>query len=250
MEGQGPDMEFACVDVERLVRQGFPEVVFCQGKTQEQVVSIMEVLLRECQGNILATRVDPALYTYVAEHLKDTEYEAVYTPKCGLGDLTECETESAPASSLEYNSLGRTLVWRRGSQAEKGRILIVTAGTSDIPVAEEAAVTASVMGNRVERLYDIGVAGLHRIFNHMEVIRRARVVVVVAGMDGVLPSVLGGLVDKPVIAVPTSVGYGANFGGLAPLLTMLNSCAAGVGVVNIDNGFGAGRLASTINQLN
>ncbi|MCL1917133.1 MAG: nickel pincer cofactor biosynthesis protein LarB [Peptococcaceae bacterium] len=245
MGEQGPELEFAYVDVERQVRQGFPEVVFCQGKTQEQVVSILEVLLRKCQGNILATRVDPALYAYVAEHLKSTEDEVMCTPTGRPEDALNYRSED----TLEYNSLGRTLVWRRGSQAEKGRILIVTAGTSDIPVAEEAAVTASVMGNRVERLYDIGVAGLHRMFAHMEVIRQARVVVVAAGMDGALPSVLGGLVDKPVIAVPTSVGYGANFGGLAPLLTMLNSCAAGVGVVNIDNGFGAGRLASLINQM-
>ncbi|MCL1853129.1 MAG: nickel pincer cofactor biosynthesis protein LarB [Peptococcaceae bacterium] len=215
------NIEFACVDVERQNRQGFAEVVFCQGKTHEQVVSILEILLRECQGNVLATRVDPILYDYVAERLE----------------------------GLEYNDLARTMVWRRGPQAEEGRILVISAGTSDVPVAEEAAVTASVMGNRVERLYDVGVAGIHRMLEHMDVIRQARVLVVVAGMDGALPSVIGGLVDTPVIAVPTSVGYGASFGGLAALLTMLNSCAAGVGVVNIDNGFGAGRLASTINRL-
>jgi NCAIR mutase (PurE)-related protein len=195
--------------------------VFCQGKTAEQVASILEVLYEKCEGNLLATRADPEQYACVAQRLE----------------------------GVEYNPAGRTIAIRRGPQAEHGRILIVTAGTSDIPVAEEAAVTASVMGNKVECLHDIGVAGLHRMFDHMDLIRQARVVVVVAGMDGALPSVLGGLIDKPVIAVPTSVGYGANFGGVAPLLSMLNSCAAGVGVVNIDNGFGAGRLASMINQL-
>lgn len=224
-EGRSKEHEeepaFACVDVERQRRQGFAEVVYCQGKTEEQVVSILQILLEKCQGNVLATRADASLYTYVASRIE----------------------------GAEYNKLARTMVWRRGAQTEHGRILIVTAGTSDIPVAEEAVVTAEVMGNRVERLYDIGVAGLHRLFNHMDEIRRARVLVVVAGMDGALPSVIGGLVDKPMIAVPTSVGYGANFGGVAPLLTMLNSCAAGIGVVNIDNGFGAGRLASLINQM-
>ncbi|MCL1790251.1 MAG: nickel pincer cofactor biosynthesis protein LarB [Peptococcaceae bacterium] len=215
------ELEFACVDVSRQARQGFAEVVFCQGKTHEQIVSILGSLFKECSGNILATRADPDVYKYVAKYLE----------------------------GVEYNELARTMVWRRGPQTEKGRILIVSAGTSDVPVAEEAAVTASIMGNRVERLYDVGVAGIHRVLVHMDMIRQARVLVVVAGMDGALPSVIGGLVDKPVIAVPTSVGYGASFGGLAALLTMLNSCAAGVGVVNIDNGFGAGRLAATINQL-
>jgi len=215
------ELGFAHVDLDRTTRQGFAEVILCSGKTPEQVVAIFKTLLAKTSGNVLATRADAALYTYAAEYIEN----------------------------IEYNAAARTMAIRRGIQEEKGHILVVTAGTSDIPVAEEAAVTASLMGNHVERLYDVGVAGLHRIMSHIDCLQAARVLIVIAGMDGVLPSVIGGLVAKPVIAVPTSVGYGANFGGIAPLLTMLNSCAAGVGVMNIDNGFGAGRLASLINQL-
>lgn len=214
------DLGFASVDHHRSLRQGFPEVIFCEGKTPSQVLSIARGVLNK-GGPLLATRVEPA----VARVL------------------------SRLAPRAEYNELARTVVVQRRKPVLRGDILVMTAGTSDIPVAEEARVTAGVMGSRVEVLYDVGVAGIHRIFDRHARLRRARVLVVVAGMDGVLPSVVGGLVDRPVIAVPTSRGYGASFGGLAALLTMLNSCAAGVGVLNIDNGFGAGCLAHRINSL-
>lgn len=214
------DLGFASVDHHRSLRQGFPEVIFCEGKTPSQVLSIARGVLKK-GGPLLATRVEPA----VARVL------------------------SRLAPRAEYNELARTVVVQRRKPVLQGDILVMTAGTSDIPVAEEARVTAGVMGSRVEVLYDVGVAGIHRIFDRHARLRRARVLVVVAGMDGVLPSVVGGLVDRPVIAVPTSRGYGASFGGLAALLTMLNSCAAGVGVLNIDNGFGAGCLAHRINSL-
>lgn len=212
------DLGFATVDHHRSLRQGFPEVVFGEGKTQAQTVAIARDLLKK-GGPLLATRVSPA----VAKALRRVDRRAV------------------------YHETARTVVIQSRKPARKGQVLIVTAGTADIPVAEEARVTAEVMGSRVEVLYDVGVAGIHRILGHHDRLRRARVLVVVAGMDGALPSVIGGLVDRPIVAVPTSRGYGASFGGLAALLTMLNSCAAGVGVVNIDNGFGAGCLAHRIN---
>jgi len=215
------DLGFAKIDHHREVRQGFPEVIYCAGKTTEQIVSIFRELAEKSTGNLLATRA------------KRQVYEAVV----------------AKVAGAEYHDLARVIVLRRGEQRRLGSILVVSAGTSDLPVAEEAAITAEVMGNRVERLYDTGVAGIHRLLSQRDKLRAARVVIVVAGMEGALASVVGGLVDKPVIAVPTSVGYGANFGGLAALLAMLNSCASGVGVVNIDNGFGAGYLASSINRL-
>jgi NCAIR mutase (PurE)-related protein len=214
------DLGYAAVDHHRSIRQGFPEVIFGEGKTQEQVVGIAKGLLKR-GSRLLATRVDPV----VARALRRLDRHAVYH-------------ESA-----------RAVVIQRRKPDLKGDVLVVTAGTSDIPVAEEARVTAEVMGSRVEALYDVGVAGIHRILDRHGRLRRARVVIVVAGMDGVLPSVVGGLVDRPVLAVPTSRGYGASFGGLAALLTMLNSCAAGIGVLNIDNGFGAGCLAHRINVL-
>ncbi|MGH7255310.1 MAG: nickel pincer cofactor biosynthesis protein LarB [Nitrospirales bacterium] len=214
------DLGFATVDHHRTLRQGFPEVILCDGKTKTQVVGIARGLLKR-HATLLATRVDPE----TARALKCLDRRAV------------------------YNDLARTFVVQRRRPRPVGDILIVTAGTADIPVAEEARVTAEVMGSRVETVYDVGVAGLHRLLGHQDRLRRARVVVVVAGMDGVLPSVIGGLIDRPIVAVPTSRGYGAHFGGLAALLTMLNSCAAGVGVMNIDNGFGAGCLAHRINRL-
>jgi pyridinium-3,5-biscarboxylic acid mononucleotide synthase len=214
------DLGFAAVDHHRSIRQGFPEVIFCEGKTQAQVLGIAKNLLKKGQ-RLLATRADPA----VARALRRLDRQAV------------------------YHELARAVVIQRRSSELIGDVLVVTAGTADIPVAEEARVTAEVMGSRVETLYDVGVAGIHRVLGRHERLLKARVVVVVAGMDGVLPSVIGGLVDRPVLAVPTSRGYGASFGGLAPLLTMLNSCAAGVGVFNIDNGFGAGCLAHRINLL-
>ena len=214
------DLGFAAVDHHRSVRQGFPEVIFCEGKTRAQIVAIAKGLLKK-GGPLLATRVSPE----VAQGLLRLDRQAV------------------------FHEAARTVVIQRRKRIGKGDILIVTAGTADIPVAEEARVTAEVMGSCVDVLYDVGVAGIHRILGRHDRLREARGLVVVAGMDGVLPSVVGGLVDRPVVAVPTSRGYGASFGGLAALLTMLNSCAAGVGVVNIDNGFGAGCLAHRINTL-
>jgi NCAIR mutase (PurE)-related protein len=215
------DLGFAQVDTHRALRKGFPEVIFGAGKTPEQVVKIASKLL-DHEQNVLATRV-------TSEHarmLKKKFKRAVYH------ELARCVT-------VEKNPLPK----------RTGTIAVACAGTSDLPVAEEAAVTAEIMGNRVERVCDVGVAGVHRLLNRIETIRNANVVVVVAGMEGALPSVVAGLVSKPVIAVPTSVGYGASFGGLAALLGMLNSCGSGVTVVNIDNGFGAGYAASQINAL-
>ncbi len=215
------DLGFARVDTHRAIRSGFAEVVFCPGKRTEQVVEIMKRLAKS-GGPAMATRASVDVYQAVQAALP----EAV------------------------YHETARVIAYRPNpAQPRGGAILVVSAGTSDEPVAEEAAVTAEVMGNRVERLYDVGVAGLHRLIAEIERIQRAQVLIVVAGMEGALPSVVGGLVRRPVIAVPTSVGYGASFGGIAALLGMLNSCAAGVTVVNIDNGFGAGYAASMINSL-
>ena len=214
------NLEYAAVDTHREARKGFPEVIYCPGKTTDQIISIAKKLHETANDNILATRAHKDTYNQLLEEIPEAE----------------------------YNETARTMVIRKGQQKAVGNILVITAGTSDIPVAEEAAVTAEVMGNKVERLYDMGVAGLHRILAQSEKLLATRVIVVAAGMDGALPSVIGGLVSVPVIAVPTSIGYGANFGGIAPLLTMLNSCSSGVGVVNIDNGFGAGYLASLINR--
>ena len=215
------DLGFATLDNGREARQGFPEVIYCAGKTPEQGAKIFAVLSAK-NGNVLATRAS-------LEH-----YEAIKTL---VGDA-------------EYDALARTVTIEREPlpKDEERVITIVTAGTSDLPVAREALVTASIMGNKVNLISDVGVAGIHRLFARLEEIRRANVLIVCAGMEGALPSVVGGLVNKPVIAVPTSVGYGASFGGIAALLGMLNSCAAGVAVVNIDNGFGAGRLAHMINH--
>jgi hypothetical protein len=215
------DLGFAQVDTHRALRKGFPEVIFGAGKTADQVVKIAGKLVKHGQP-VLVTRVG-------AEHarlLKRTFPKAV-------------NHETAGCVTIEKKPLPK----------RPGRIGIICAGTSDLPVAEEAAVTADIMGNHVERLFDVGVAGLHRLLNRMDLLQRCNVLVVAAGMEGALPSVVGGLVDKPVIAVPTSVGYGASFGGIAALLGMLNSCASGVTVVNIDNGFGAGYAASQMNAL-
>lgn len=213
------DLGFAHLDLHRAVRNGFPEVIFCPGKTPEQIKTIF-ARLREAGGAVLATRVTPEV----------------------AADLVRSYPDAVHHTAARIVSSGR------GEARGEGKILIVSAGTADQPVAEEAAVTAEVMGHRVERLYDVGVAGLHRLLSHQQELRDARVIVVVAGMDGALASVVAGLVSQPVIAVPTSVGYGASFNGVAALLTMLNSCAAGVAVVNIDNGFGAGWMAGKINQ--
>lgn len=215
------DIGFARIDHHRALRQGIPEVIYCEGKTVEQVVRIAERILAR-QSDLLATRVASA----TAHALMALEPHA------------------------EYNELARTVTVRQTERpGTTGAILVVSAGTSDLPVAEEAVVTARALGSTVQTVYDVGVAGLHRLLDTHAQLMAARVIVVVAGMEGALASVVGGLVDKPVIAVPTSVGYGANFHGLAPLLAMLNSCAAGIAVVNIDNGFGAGYMAHTINLL-
>jgi NCAIR mutase (PurE)-related protein len=214
------DLGYARVDHHRAIRQGFPEVIFGKGKTAEQVAGIAARLL-ERSSNLLITRTDNEAYDLV----RVIEPDAVFHPLCGAISVVHDNT-------------------RRG----RGLIAIVTAGTSDIPVAEEAALTAEVMGNETTRLYDVGVAGIHRVLSERALLQSAKVVVCVAGMEGALPSVVGGLVDVPVVAVPTSIGYGASFGGIAALLGMLNSCASNVTVVNIDNGFGAGFVASLINR--
>jgi pyridinium-3,5-biscarboxylic acid mononucleotide synthase len=212
---------FANLDHHRSLRTGFPEVIFAQGKTPDQVA---EIFLRLQAGSpqVLATRVSAEMYAQIQGRLPGATYD--------------------PGARLLYIDADLERVKQPG-------IMVLTAGTSDIPVAEEAAITAELMGNQVERIYDVGVAGLHRLIGRLERLQAASVIVVVAGMEGALPSVVGGLVSAPIIAVPTSVGYGASFQGLSALLGMLNSCAAGVAVVNIDNGFGAGTLAAKINRL-
>lgn len=215
------DLGCAKIDTHRELRVGHPEVIFCQGKTAAQVKTIFRAMM-DSDSNILATRAGEEVYNAVREVCP----KAVYHPQ-------------ARTISLK----------KRKTPKSKNYIAVVTAGTSDLPVAEEAAVTAEMFGNHVERVVDVGVAGVHRLFDKLDIIRKARVIIVVAGMEGALPSVVGGLVDKPIIAVPTSVGYGASFQGVAALLSMLNSCAGGVSVVNIDNGFGAGCIASKINKL-
>jgi len=212
---------FAHLDQHRALRCGFPEVVFGQGKTPDQVVQIVK-RLGERNERVLVTRVSAEMRAAIGDQLPEATYHA----------------------------LPRLLVVDRSQPYEKlAGVVVATGGTADIPVAEEAAITAELMGNQVERIFDVGVAGLHRLLARLEKLQAARVVVAVAGMEGALPSVIGGLVSAPVIAVPTSVGYGASFQGLSALLTMLNSCATGVSVVNIDNGFGAGYLASLINRI-
>lgn len=214
------DLGFAKVDHHRAIRTGFPEVVYAPGKTPEQLSQIAR-RIAETSSKVLITRADPDSYEVVKEALPEAR----------------------------YSDLARAIVVdRRSSEAPPvPGVLTVAAGTSDLPVAEEAAITAEVMGNSVERLWDVGIAGVHRLFENLATLRSARVIVAVAGMEGALPSLIGGLVSVPVIAVPTSVGYGANFQGLAALLTMLNSCSPGIAVVNIDNGFGAGYMAGMIN---
>ncbi len=218
---QTEDLGYASVDHHRALRLGFPEVIFGEGKTSDQVLGIFRSL-QERQDTILVTRVDT--------------------------DKADRIVREAP--ELDYSPVARTLLYTRKEVEIRGRgpILVVAAGTSDLPVAEEAVVTAGVLGNRVERLFDVGIAGIHRLLNHNDKLRAAAVIIAVAGMEGALPSVIGGLVDRPVIAVPTSIGYGAAFGGLAALLGMLNSCAPGVVVVNIDNGFGAAYAATIMNR--
>lgn len=215
------DIGFAQLDTHRELRTGYPEVIFGQGKTPEQVKEIVR-FMNTRNNNILATRVTEEMYNAVKEICP----EAVYHSKARAITVHKVDMKSPDTF-----------------------ISVIAAGTSDLPVVEEAAVTAELFGNKVERIIDVGVAGIHRLYDKIQLIRQARVIIVVAGMEGALPSIVGGLVDKPVIAVPTSVGYGASFGGLSALLGMLTSCASGISVVNIDNGFGAGYLASMINKL-
>jgi len=222
------DLGFAKVDHHRALRQGFAEVVLGKGKTPQQVAEIVRAMLRmkDSRHNILVTRADKKIFAAVK--------------RAGGKD----------ARNAKFHELSGAITIERSTEVTgKGTILVVSAGTSDIPVAEEALLTARVMGNRAEHLYDVGVAGIHRLLEHREKLTQAHVIICVAGMEGALPSVVGGLVAVPVIAVPTSVGYGASFGGVAALLGMLNSCASNVTVVNIDNGFGAACVASCINRL-
>ncbi len=214
------EMDFAKVDHHRRIRTGFPEVIFGRGKTDEQIASIATTMSVRSK-KILVTHASPEAYSLVRTKIKDAKY--------------------SPLSKTIMVNRTRNVFLKPG-------ITVVTGGTADIPVAEEAAVTAELMDNKVDKIFDIGVAGIHRMLDNLPALRKARVLVVVAGMEGALPGVICGLVSTPVIAVPTSVGYGASFEGLAPLLTMLNSCAPGVAVVNIDNGFGAGYLAGLINR--
>ncbi|MDD4178756.1 MAG: nickel pincer cofactor biosynthesis protein LarB [Candidatus Margulisbacteria bacterium] len=212
------DLGFAKVDHHRHHRKGFPEVIYCAGKTPQQIAKIAKSIADKGQ-DVLATKADKKAYLAVKKALKKAKY-----------------FETAGIIVVKKNTEHKT-------QSTEHRIAIVTAGTSDLPVAEEAAVTAEFLGLKVDRLFDVGVAGIHRLVNNLDKIKKARVVIVVAGMEGALPSVVGGLIDKPIIAVPTSVGYGSSFKGLSALLTMLNSCAPGIAVVNIDNGFGAAVMA-------
>jgi pyridinium-3,5-biscarboxylic acid mononucleotide synthase len=216
------DVDYAHIDHHRSLRKGFPEVIFGQGKTVDQIIGIMEKMIVQ-ENIVLVTRIQARHADSVISRFPDAEYH-----------------EDA-----------KMVVWKKQDipQSGKGIIIVISAGTSDIPVAKEAVLTAQVMGNKVESVFDVGVSGIHRLFNHKKLIEEASVLVVVAGMEGALPSVVAGMVSRPVIAVPTSVGYGVSFGGLTALFAMLNSCSSNVAVVNIDNGFGAGYMASIINRL-
>jgi len=214
------NLGFAMIDSHRELRTGFPEVIYCENKSAEQIVEIVANMKKNKSKIIYGTRIEKEKYAKIKKHFKDAVYNA--------------DAKAFYIGKIEKQS--------------HGKVMVMCAGTSDLPVAEEAALTAEVLGCEVDRLYDVGVAGIHRVLSHKERINDARTIIVVAGMDGVLPSVVGGLVGVPVIAVPTSVGYGASYQGLSALLSMLNACAPGIAVVNIDNGFGAGYFASRINR--
>jgi NCAIR mutase (PurE)-related protein len=215
------DLEYAKIDHHREIRTGYPEIIFCQGKTTDQIKGIMYAMLKK-GSDIIATRANPEVF----EAVKGLDPSMVYYKEARIIGIRKKEHKFPKTS-----------------------ICVITAGTIDIPVAEEAAVTGELLGNKVERIFDVGVAGIHRLVKNLELIKKSRVVIVIAGMEGALASIIGGLIDKPIIAVPTSVGYGASFGGVSALLAMLTSCAGGVSVVNIDNGFGAGYYASMINKI-
>jgi len=215
------DLSFAKVDHHRELRKGFPEIIYGLGKTEDQIVKITQALLKN-KSNILITKIEPGIFVKLKRKIPKLQYN---------------EPAKAAFSKTKKPPMG------------KGRIAVITAGTSDIPVAEEACVTCDMLGNETDRIYDVGVAGLHRLFGEYQKLQKARVIITVAGMEGALPSVVAGITRIPIVAVPTSVGYGASLKGLAALLAMLNSCPGGVAVVNIDNGFGAGYLASLINHL-
>ncbi|MCM8757780.1 MAG: nickel pincer cofactor biosynthesis protein LarB [Candidatus Omnitrophica bacterium] len=219
MQKEFVELGFAKLDLDRFRRRGFAEVIFCKGKTKQQLLKIIKELIKHKQP-ILLTKLERKEFRYLKR----------YFP------------------SLKYNPLAKIAYAKKLEVKANSYVCVITAGTADIPIAEEAITTLEVMGNKVKKIYDIGVAGLHRLYTNLDTIRKAKVIVVVAGMEAALPSLVSGLVAKPVIAVPTSFGYGANFFGLSALLTMLNSCSPGIGVVNIDNGFGAGYLASLINK--
>jgi hypothetical protein len=214
------DLGYAKLDHHRELRKGLPEVVYCEGKHKDMIRPIVESLLEKNTGNVLLTRASEEVYEEVCKSFPEAE----------------------------YRKEARFILIRREESEQLGKIVVVTGGTADIPVAEEACIVSELTGNAVERLYDVGVSGVHRLLSRTDVFHGANVIVVAAGMEGALPSIVGGLVDCPVIAVPTSIGYGANLGGMAALLSMLNSCAMGVAVVNIDNGFGAGYIANLINK--
>jgi len=211
---------FAKIDIDRQKRRGFPEVVYCPGKKREQIKNIARIILKE-KHTLILSKIQPAIYKYLKK----------FYPKLKF----------SPLANLAY-------IKSKDTTAKKGTILIVSAGTADLPVAEEAALTAEILGSPVRRLFDVGVAGMHRLLDNNKMLREASVVIVVAGMEGALASIVSGMVKTPVIAVPTSVGYGASFNGLSALLTMLNSCSPGIAAVNIDNGFGAGYFANLINK--
>ena len=216
------DIEYAHIDHHRSLRKGFPEVIFGQGKTADQIIGILEKMMLQ-ENIVLITRINKQNTDKLISHFPD----------------------------IEYHEDANMVVWKKHEIAMqgKGTIVVLSAGTSDIPVAKEAYLTAKYMGNNVESIFDVGVAGIHRLFDHKELIDKATVLVVVAGMEGALPSVVAGMISRPVIAVPTSIGYGVNLGGLTALFAMLNSCSSNIAVVNIDNGFGAGYMASAINRV-
>ncbi len=239
------DIGFAKIDHHRAIRRGFPEVVFCQSKTIKQVAEIIKRMA--ANNGVLATRATKEMFDAVKKIFKNAEYNEMART---IVIKNSNNPESQKISNKNISNIKNNNNKIKNEKNNFKKVIVISAGTSDIPVAEEAAVTAEMFGSDVERLYDVGVAGIHRLLSHKNKIEAADAVIVVAGMDGALPSVVSGLVDKPVIAVPTSVGYGASFKGIGPLLTMLNACSPGIVVVNIDNGFGAGYFAGLISKHN